>query len=118
MFSIINVTHTLLQAHSRRIALEWIERLHDLIVYWKHRHRVDAREEMDLALVGSNRPRLTPHLYAHCSDHDIPPEVPADMGGSLPALGSLYNWCVLDGCKAVYKSGKLFTRSGLHGGYK
>ena len=100
------------------MALEWVERLRDLVVYWKHRHRVDAREEMDLALVGSNRPRLTPHLFAHGGDCGVLMEIPADMGRSSPALGSLYNWCILDGCKAVYKSGKLFTRDGLHGGYR
>ena len=73
---------------------------------------------MDLAQVGSHRPRLTPLLYARSEGHGLPPEAPADMEASLPALGSLYNWCVLDGCKAVLKSGKLFTRQGLHGHYK
>jgi hypothetical protein len=73
---------------------------------------------MDLAQVGSHRPRLTPLLYAHCDDHELPPEAPPDPEASLPALVSLYNWCVLDGCKAVLKSGKLYTRVGLHGHYK
>lgn len=106
------------QAHSRRVALEWIERLRDLVVYWKHRHRVDARQEMDLAQVGSHRPRLTPQLHVCPEGHETAPVPPPDMEAALPALGTLYNWCVLDGCKAVLKSGKLHTRKGLHGHYK
>ena len=73
---------------------------------------------MDLAEVGSHRPRVTPHLHTHREDQDVAPEAPADTEAALPALGSLYNWCVLDGCKAVLKTSKIFTRRGLHGQYK
>jgi hypothetical protein len=73
---------------------------------------------MDLAQVGSHRPRLTPQLHVRCDEEERPPDAPADMEASIPALSSLYNWCVLDGCKAVLKSGKLYTRKGLHGHYK
>jgi hypothetical protein len=112
-------THTFTnQAYSHSVALEWISRLRDLIIYWKHRHRIDARQEMDLAQVGSRRPRLTPHMHTCMFEHDTPPEAPADPDANLPALGSLYNWCVLEGCRSIVKGGKLFTRTGLRGQYK
>ncbi|TFK73572.1 hypothetical protein BDN72DRAFT_834437 [Pluteus cervinus] len=104
------------EAHSRRVAVEWIERLRALVLYWKERQRVDAREEMDLA--HSRRPRLTPRMHARVDDRELPPETPADAGGPMPALGWLYNWCVLDGCKSIIHGGKVYTRRGLRGQYK
>lgn len=103
------------QAYSRRVALEWIEKLRALTVYWKHRHRIDAREEMDVAQ--SRRPRLTPHTHANPDDQDLPEE-PSDPSAPLPALGTLFNWCVLEGCKSIVKGGKVYMRRGLHGQYK
>ncbi|KAF8895412.1 Pleckstrin homology domain-containing protein [Infundibulicybe gibba] len=104
------------EAHSRRLAVEWIERLRALVVYWKQRHRLDAREEMDLAQ--ARRPRLTPHTHVFLNDGNLPPETPADAAAPLPALGTLYNWCVLDGCKSILRGGKVYTRQGLRGQYK
>jgi hypothetical protein len=103
------------QTHSRRVALEWIERLRALIVYWRQRHRVDARTEMDLAQ--SFRPPLTPHTRA-CQDDDMPPQSLADPAAPLPDLNRLYDWCVMKGCKPIVKGGKLFVRRGFHGPYK
>ncbi|KAG6877753.1 hypothetical protein C0993_004256 [Termitomyces sp. T159_Od127] len=103
------------EVHSCRVAAEWIERLRALVLYWKQRHRMDAKEEMDLAQ--SRRPRLTP-LTRVIRDREFPPESPPDMGAPMPALGSLYNWCVVEGCKSIIKGGKLFVRKGLWGQYK
>ncbi|KAH0586318.1 hypothetical protein H2248_007565 [Termitomyces sp. 'cryptogamus'] len=103
------------ETHSCRVAAEWIERLRALVLYWKQRHRMDAKEEMDLAQ--SRRPRLTP-LTRVIRNQEYPPESPPDMGAPMPALGSLYSWCVLEGCKSIVKGGKLFVRKGLWGQYK
>jgi hypothetical protein len=118
LFLVLSPSVEFMQAYSSRVALEWINCLRDLIRYWKHRHRIDAREKMDLAQVGSRRPRLTPQMHHPKDKHDIPPEPPADPDANLPALGSLYNWCVLDGCKSIVKDGKVYTRRGLRGQYK
>ncbi|KAJ7156013.1 Pleckstrin homology domain-containing protein [Mycena crocata] len=104
------------EAHSRKVALEWIERLQALVAYWKQRHRIDASEEMDLAQ--AYRPRLTPRRHVMRNDSEIAPEPPVDTSAPLPALGSLYSWCVLEGCKPVVRGGKVFMRRGLHGQYK
>ncbi|KAG6850272.1 hypothetical protein H0H93_015529 [Arthromyces matolae] len=103
------------ETHSCRDAAEWIERLRALVLYWKQRHRLDANEEMDLA--HSRRPRLTPRTRVR-HDENVPPESPPDMGAPMPALGTLYSWCILDGCKPNVKGGKLFVRKGLWGQYK
>ncbi|KAL0580133.1 hypothetical protein V5O48_001909 [Marasmius crinis-equi] len=103
------------EAYSARYALEWVQRLRELIHYWKLKHRRDARDEMDLAQ--ALRPRVTPKTYQE-KDRIIYPEPPPDLSAPLPALGSLYNWCVLEGCKPIVKGGKLFTRRGLRGQYK
>jgi hypothetical protein len=106
------------QAYSRRTAIEWIDRLRALIKYWRQRHRVDAREEMDLAQFGSDRPPVTPKMHPNQTAEDTPPEPPVDPNANMPALGTMYNWCMIKGCKSVGKTGKLFTRRGLRGPYK
>jgi hypothetical protein len=108
-------TNHTFQTHSRRVALEWIERLRALIAYWQQRHRIDARGEMDLAQ--SFRPPLTPPTL-DWQDDNAPPQAPADPAAPLPTLSRLYNWCVMKGCKPVMKGGKLFARRGLYGTYK
>ncbi|KAJ7696070.1 Pleckstrin homology domain-containing protein [Mycena rosella] len=104
------------EAHSRKVAVEWIERLRALIAYWKQRHRIDASEEMDVAQ--TYRPRLTHRRHVMRNDSELAPEAPVDVSAPLPALGTLYSWCVLEGCKPVIRGGKIFVRRGLHGQYK
>lgn len=52
------------------MALEWIKRLKALVSYWTRRHRVDARQEMDLTHAVSGRPRW--------SSSDVAPDVLSD----------------------------------------
>jgi hypothetical protein len=105
------------QSYSCRVVLEWIDRLRALIPYWRQRHKVDAREEMDLAQLGSSRPRVTPKTYPY-RDPNASTEPLTDPKADFPALGSIYNWCVLDGCQSVIRRGRIFTRKGLRGQYK
>ncbi|KAJ7505417.1 Pleckstrin homology domain-containing protein [Mycena galericulata] len=104
------------EAHSRKVAVEWIERLQHLVVYWRQKHRNDAAEEMDLAQAYT--PRLTPRRHMLRNDSELAPEAPIDTSAPLPALDSLYSWCVLEGCKPVIRGGKIFMRQGLYGQYK
>ncbi|KAK0464663.1 guanine nucleotide exchange factor [Desarmillaria tabescens] len=104
------------ECYSRRFALEWINRLRSLISYWKLRHRADAKDEMDVSV--ARRPRLTPRLHICDEVEDIPPTAPPDPAAPLPALTSLYNWCVLEGCKTIIRGGKIHLRWGLSGQFK
>ncbi|KAH6912535.1 Pleckstrin homology domain-containing protein [Coprinopsis sp. MPI-PUGE-AT-0042] len=103
------------ETHSKRVAVEWVNRLRLQVVYWKHKHRIDAKEEMEL--VQGRRPRLTPQIRV-CHDEEFPPEAPADMSAPYPAMENLHNWCILQGCNPITKGGKVFVRKGLRGEYK
>ncbi|KAJ7644051.1 Pleckstrin homology domain-containing protein [Roridomyces roridus] len=104
------------EAHSRKVALEWIDRLRQLVLYWRQKHHSDAAEEMDLAQAYA--PRLTPRRHLRRNDSEIPPEGPVDIQAPLPALGSLYSWCVLEGCRPIVRGGRLYMRRGLSGEFK
>ncbi|KAF9267492.1 hypothetical protein L218DRAFT_978057 [Marasmius fiardii PR-910] len=103
------------EAYSCRFVIEWVERLRHLVHFWKLKHRNDARDEMDLAQ--ALHPRVTPKTY-QMKDRIIYAEPPPDLSSLMPAFGSLYSWCVLEGCKPIVKGGKLFMRQGLRGQFK
>ncbi|KAI0260213.1 Pleckstrin homology domain-containing protein [Gloeopeniophorella convolvens] len=104
---------------SAKVAIEWIERLRALVHYWKLRHFVDTRQEMDVVHFATGRPRITPHRLRHEEDDKLhPPEPPSDPTVALPYLSSMYHWCVYDGCRPITKTGRIYVRQGLHGRYK
>ncbi|KAJ3796632.1 Pleckstrin homology domain-containing protein [Lentinula aff. detonsa] len=103
------------ETYSCTVTHEWVERLQALVKYWRIKHRNDAKEEMELAQ--GYRAPVTPHIYAEV-DRTNYAEPPVDPSSTLPALGSLFNWCVLEGCKPIVKSGKVFMRKGLRGQYR
>ncbi|KAF5389237.1 hypothetical protein D9757_003483 [Collybiopsis confluens] len=102
------------RAYSCMFNLEWITKLQALVKYWKRKHRNDAKEEMRLAQ--TVRPLVTPYIHSEVYKATYA-EPPVDPTSPLPALGSLFNWCALDGCKPVIKSGKVFMKKGLHSQY-
>lgn len=107
------------EAYSCQTSQEWVERLRALVKYWKQRHHVDARDEMDISYSTRRRPPVTPRVVkrAFCNGEKIPtaPAVDAEL---MPELSSLYHWCAMDDCRSILKSGRAFTRKGLHGQYK
>ncbi|KAF8964211.1 Pleckstrin homology domain-containing protein [Flammula alnicola] len=114
---LLNTGHVIrFEAHSCRVAIEWIERLRALVFYWKQRHRTDAKQEIELAQ--AQRPRLTPQTRVRDDNQDLPPEAPTDLSAPFAAMGSLYNWCALEGCSPIVKVGRLYMRKGLRGQYK
>ncbi|KAF8809576.1 hypothetical protein BYT27DRAFT_7094201 [Phlegmacium glaucopus] len=113
---LLNTGHVVrFEAHSSQVAIEWIERLRALIFYWKSRHRMDAKQEIELAQ--ARRPRLTPQTRL-CRDDEHPPEAPQDLSAPYAAMDNLYNWCVLEGCKPIVKAGKIYVKEGLRKQYK
>ena len=97
-------------------------RLRQLVSYWKKRYQVDARLEMNIAHVSTGRERITPQRpredRPHAAGHDTPLEPLPDREAALPELTFFYNWCVLDGCRAILKCGRLHGRKGWWGQYK
>ncbi|KAG8908406.1 hypothetical protein FRB99_006611 [Tulasnella sp. 403] len=94
------------EAHSCTIALEWISKLRSLTSYWTRKHRVDARQEMDLTRAVAGRPRWGS------------PEIVPDAAGDHPYLGEFWNWCILEGCRPITKAGRLFVKRGPHKQFK
>jgi len=105
---------TLIQVHSRHVASEWVKRLQSLVVYWKQRYRVNAKNEIDLAQ--TQRPRITPQIRVF--GEDITPPEHRDLSTPYPALNTLFNWCIIDGCQPIVKEGRLYMRKGVRGQYQ
>ncbi|KAI0051385.1 hypothetical protein FA95DRAFT_1554452 [Auriscalpium vulgare] len=106
------------ETYSAKVAVEWIERLRELVYYWKMRHYTDTRQEMDVVHFATGRPRITPHRMWHDEDKLRPPEAAENPNAVLPYLSSVYNWCAFDGCRSIAKAGRVFVRKGIHGQYK
>lgn len=102
------------EAHSAKNAIEWIEHLRALVRYWRLRHLVDAKQEMDVVHYATGKPRITPHIKQYNDDAPEPDTNPAMV---LPYLSSLYNWCVYEGCRPVTKTGRIYMRPGVRGKY-
>ncbi|CAE6415279.1 unnamed protein product [Rhizoctonia solani] len=96
------------EAYSRSICLEWIANLRNLIKYWTRRHRVDARDEMELVFATQGRVRFTiPKVGREEAPEGWIPD------GASPYLAKFWNWCVLEGCRAIVKAGRLYTKKGI-----
>ncbi|OCH86402.1 hypothetical protein OBBRIDRAFT_797244 [Obba rivulosa] len=104
------------EAYSCIVALECIMRLRALVWYWRHRHQADAQREMDVVHLSTGHPRITP-LRRVGSQSDLV-EPASDQKAALPELSTFFNWCVLDDCRPVLKSGRLFVRQGVRGQYR
>ncbi|KAG9125743.1 hypothetical protein FRC07_006402 [Ceratobasidium sp. 392] len=100
-------------AYSRKICLEWIARLRDLIKYWTRRHRVDARDEMELVFATQGRARFT---IPKPGKEEAPEGYVPD--GASPYLAKFWNWCVIEGCRAIVKGGRLYTKKGIRKDFK
>lgn len=79
---------------------------------------MDARQEMDIVHFGTGRPRITPRRKVNVDNEQAAPEPASDLSAVLPSLNHLYNWCVLDGCRAITKTGRIFVQKGFRGRYK
>ncbi|KAF8746548.1 Pleckstrin homology domain, partial [Rhizoctonia solani] len=101
------------EAYSRNICLEWIANLRNLIKYWTRRHRVDARDEMELVFATQGRVRFTiPKLGREEAPEGWVPD------GASPYLAKFWNWCVLEGCRAIVRAGRLYTKKGIRKQFK
>ncbi|WVO12653.1 hypothetical protein L204_100258 [Cryptococcus depauperatus] len=85
-----------LEAHSAEVALEWVERLRELISYWKRRHRVEARLRMDAATLAARG-----NKFAGVAISDGPEEFLADI----------WDWCTIQGCRPICLSGRVYMKS-------
>ncbi|KAG9035602.1 hypothetical protein FRB95_011008 [Tulasnella sp. JGI-2019a] len=94
------------ETHSCVVAVQWVSRLRALISYWTRRHRVDARQEMDLTHAIRGRPKWGSS------------EIILDATADHPHIEQFWSWCVLEGCRPIIKAGRLYEKRGPHKQFK
>lgn len=72
---------------------------------------------MDVVYASTGRPRITPRTHLE-TEKETPPDAPPDPAVSSPELSAYYNWCQLEGCRAISKVGKLYGHKNLRGQYQ
>ncbi|WVQ83201.1 hypothetical protein IAT38_005340 [Cryptococcus sp. DSM 104549] len=83
------------EAHSKEVAQEWVERLQALKAFWKRRHRVEARNRMDVT-----QSRGHHNIFAGTSLSQEPDS----------ALSEVWDWCIIQGCRSVCLAGRLYMK--------
>ncbi|GAA5975175.1 hypothetical protein JCM5350_000168 [Sporobolomyces pararoseus] len=97
------------ECHSIRVRDEWVERLNALIKYWTIRDRADATAQMELSPSGN--------LVAKTQRDGQAPPTREELLTS-PLLATMYNWCILDGCRAILLSSTLHIKKELRGTFR
>ncbi|CBQ69376.1 conserved hypothetical protein [Sporisorium reilianum SRZ2] len=103
-----------LEAFSASIAREWVERIAELVKYWRRRERADAVELMYAA--GVDISELHKQLQGR-STHTSGIEG-VDEQKLSPILGNIWNWCQIEGCRNIIRSGKLFHKKSSYSAFK
>ncbi|GAA5937484.1 Spo71p [Sporobolomyces koalae] len=97
------------ECHSIQVRDEWVERLNALIQYWTIRDRADATAQMNLSPSGS--------LVEQPDRGGEAPPTREELLAS-PLLATVYNWCILDGCRAILLSSTLHIKKELRGTFR
>ncbi|GAA5892676.1 Spo71p [Sporobolomyces salmoneus] len=97
------------ECHSIQVRDEWVERLNALIRYWTIRDRADATAQMELSPAGT--------LVEQAQRNGQAPPTREELLSS-PLLGTMYNWCILDGCRAILLSSTLHIEKELRGTFR
>lgn len=112
------------QCPSNEVRDEWVARLRALATYWTRRQRIDAVQHMELSGADSmvcRIPPRNPHTrnnYEEGTEGEAQPPLTRDEVLSSQHLTYLYNWCLLDGCRAIMKEGVMHVKHGVRGMYK
>ncbi|GAA6037786.1 hypothetical protein JCM8097_005033 [Rhodosporidiobolus ruineniae] len=114
------------ECHSIEVREEWVDRLRALATYWRRRERVDAVQLMELSPASGLVNRLPPpprsdRRYAFDGapeDDDGEPPPTRNEILSSPHLAHLYNWCILDGCRALMKQGVMHVKKDMRGTFR
>jgi hypothetical protein len=88
------------EAHTPDVAREWVWHLSQLVEYWTRYHRVHARLQMSTN---------TLHARAWVSELDRHME---------EALNKVWNWCIIDGCRAITMCSRLYVKRGKYRKFK
>lgn len=73
--------------------------------------------EMNIIKESLGGERITVSRRYCKNGHRLAPPAPDSENASL-YMDEYWNWCVLDGCRQIVKSGRIFMKSKLRGQYK
>lgn len=102
------------EAFSASVAREWVERITELVKYWRRRERADAVELMYAS--GIDMGELNKHLQGRKTRTDGFQGV--DEERLSPILGNIWNWCAIEGCRNIIRSGRLFHKKSSYSAFK
>lgn len=85
------------EARTPEVAAEWVERLKELVKYWTLRPRVDARGAMDAV----QRHVGAAAFLGNVQDLEVE-----------RTLDNIWNWCAIDGCRAITHASPIYVREG------
>ncbi|PWY98942.1 hypothetical protein BCV70DRAFT_163637 [Testicularia cyperi] len=105
-----------LEAFSAPVAREWVERISELVRYWRRRERADAAELMYAS--GVDLSELNKHLQGRHSRKTHGNITAVDDQKLSPMLGNIWNWCSIEGCRNIIRSGRLFHKKSKFGAFK
>lgn len=94
------------EAYSQSVCHEWVNQIYALSLYWKRREKVDALEVMNAC---GHDPTLI-HRTLKRNVEARPLDSEAGSERVAPILGNIWNWCILDACRTILRSGRLFTK--------
>ncbi|KAJ1025908.1 hypothetical protein NDA16_002534 [Ustilago loliicola] len=103
-----------LEAFSASVAREWMERISELVKYWRCRERADAIELMHAS--GVDMTELSKHLQGRKTMNNDFQGV--DEQKLSPILGNVWNWCQIEGCRNIIRSGRLFHKKSSYSAFK
>lgn len=103
-----------LEAFSASVAREWVERIAELVKYWRRRERADAAELM--YATGVDISELHKQLQGRQTHTRGIEEI--DEQKLSPILGNIWNWCQIEGCRGIIRSGRLFHKKGSYSAFK
>uniref|UniRef100_V5GTH0 Uncharacterized protein n=1 Tax=Kalmanozyma brasiliensis (strain GHG001) TaxID=1365824 RepID=V5GTH0_KALBG len=104
-----------LEAFSASVAREWVESIDALVRYWRRRERADAAQLMYAA--GVDISELHKHLQGrNAHKHGLDGGV--DEQKLSPMLSNIWNWCQIEGCRNIIRSGRLFHKKSSYSAFK
>ncbi|KAI5122450.1 hypothetical protein M0805_008762 [Coniferiporia weirii] len=104
------------ETYSTKVAVEWVTHLRASIVYWTKRRRGDTASQMNIVQESLDGGRITVARQYNKGERKIAP-LPPNPENASQYMNEFWHWCVLDGCRQVIKSGRMYIKTKSRGQY-
>ena len=89
--------------------------LRALVDYWKKRVKDDTLNQMNI-LRETGKGITSSKRYF--KDGEVIPQARTDPENATMYLDEFWNWCVVEGCRQILRSGKLYVKNKSRGQYR